>query len=149
MIYKDQDDCSKRVLCELNAKKAKGLVLSETESVLVDSFGTGNNLDVAAETLEFDIAAVLGRKIGEQRCELSYRRCEIKVKDMIKMIDVEVEQIEEIQKELNAGAISLSDIDNGLDEEDDELERINPKDLLKETTTPAPRSSGRLPLLLG
>merc|ERR1719187_622322 len=153
MIYKDQDDCSKRLLCELNAKSARGQALTESESLIADAFGKDNDLNVGAETLEFDIAAVLGRKVGQQRCELSYRRCEIKVKDMIKMINVEVEEIETIQKELDAGAISLSDIDNRLDEEDQELDRISPDELARATTTttttPAPQPSGKLPLLLG
>jgi len=138
MIFKDQDDCSKRVLCELNAKKAQGQVMSETESILIDAFGTDNNLDIGAETLEFDIAAVLGRKIGKQRCELSYRRCEIKVEDLVKMINVEVEQIGQIQSELDAGAINLSDIDNRLNEEEHELDTITEAELLAVTTTPRP-----------
>ena len=58
-----QDDCSKRLLCELNAKASEGKRLTETEEVLANSFGKRNNLDVGAETLEFDVAAVLGRKV--------------------------------------------------------------------------------------
>ena len=64
MIYKDQDDCSKRLLCELNAKRAEGKTLTDTEEVLADAFGKQDNLDVGVETLEFDVAAVLGRKVS-------------------------------------------------------------------------------------
>ena len=31
--------------------------------MLANAFGKRNNLDVGAETLEFDVAAVLGRKV--------------------------------------------------------------------------------------
>ena len=62
-IFNFQDDCSKRLLCELNAKAAEGGRLTETEEVLANAFGKRNNLDVGAETLEFDVAAVLGRKV--------------------------------------------------------------------------------------
>lgn len=135
MIYKDQDDCSKRMLCELNSRAAQGEVLTEHEIILAEAFGKDNNLDVGAETLEFDIAAVIGRKVGLERCELSYRRCEISVKEMLKMIDVEVEEIEKIQKELDVGAINLEDVDNRLLEEDEELAALSTEDLTKTTTT--------------
>ena len=43
---------------------------------------------------------------------MNYRRCETSVTKMLSMINLEMEQIENIQKELNAGAINLDDIDN-------------------------------------
>ena len=73
--------------------------------MLADSFGKGSSLDIGAETLEFDIAAVLGRTVsmqsnflhftvmaqaGKLRCELSYRRCETSVEELLEMIRVEV-----------------------------------------------------------
>ena len=63
ITYHFQDDCSKRLLCELNAKAAEGNRLTENEEILANAFGKRNNLDVGAETLEFDVAAVLGRKV--------------------------------------------------------------------------------------
>merc|ERR1712176_1565528 len=73
MIYKDQDDCSKRLICELNAKASKGQALTQSEAIIANAFGKNNDLNVGSETLEFDIAAVLGKKVGGKRCELSYR----------------------------------------------------------------------------
>jgi hypothetical protein len=64
MLYKDQDDCSKRLLCELNAKQVKGKWLTENERIIANSFGQNTEIDIAAETLEFDLAAVLGKKVG-------------------------------------------------------------------------------------
>ena len=63
MIFKDQDDCSKRLICELNTKRSRGQALSDTETIIADSFGSSNELDVAQLSLPFDIAAVLGREV--------------------------------------------------------------------------------------
>ena len=63
MIFKDQDDCSKRLICELNTRRRDGKSLSETETIIADSFGSGTELDVAKLSLSFDIAAVLGREV--------------------------------------------------------------------------------------
>merc|ERR1711973_564591 len=147
MIFKDQDDCSKRLVCELNRMRRDGDELTDNEEVIADAFGSGNELDVAKPSLAFDIAAVIGREVGGNRCELNYRRCETSVTKMLSMINLEMEQIENIQKELNAGAINLDDIDNRLDEEDKELESLTYEEL-KETTTTEQYYPG-LPLLAG
>merc|ERR1711972_563942 len=105
MIYKDQDDCSKRLLCELNAGAAAGRSLSPNEELIAQAFGKNNNLDINKETLEFDIAAVLGRKVGALRCELSYRRCTVSVEEMMDMVETEVEEVEVIEKEVSKGVI--------------------------------------------
>ena len=47
-----------------------------------------------------------------KRCELSYRRCETPVQQMLRMIDTEIQELEMIQKELDNEAITISDIDN-------------------------------------
>ena len=64
MVFKDQDDCSKRLVCELNAMRSDGQVLSEHEEVLADAFGNSGELDIGKDSLEFDMAAVLGREVG-------------------------------------------------------------------------------------
>ena len=84
---------------------------------------------------------------------------------MLSMINLEMEQIENIQKELNQGAIDLNDIENRcvdlhccgllndiknlfrLNEEDKELESLSYEDLSKTTTTEAYYPG--LPLLAG
>jgi len=138
MIFKDQDDCSKRLLCDLNAMRKEGVDLSEDALVLADSFGKGNNLDIGAETLEFDIAAVLGRTAGRLRCELSYRRCETPIEEMLEMIKIEVEEIERIQKEVENDAIDLNSITERLDEEAAEVADITVTELTTPTTTVRP-----------
>ena len=67
MIFKDQDDCSKRLICELNTRRSSGTSLSDTETIIADAFGSSNELDVAQLSLPFDIAAVLGREVNHSR----------------------------------------------------------------------------------
>merc|ERR550519_3236630 len=135
MVYKDQDDCSKRLLCGLNAKRVEGQDLTENERIIADAFGKNNEIDIGVETLEFDLAAVLGKEGGMRRCELSYRRCETTVPDMMTMINMEVEELDRINKELEQGVVNLSDITNRLEEEDEEIANISLEELTKVTTT--------------
>merc|ERR1719334_2141013 len=131
MVFKDQDDCSKRMLCELNAKMVGGRWLTENERMIATSFGQDNNIDLAAETLEFDLAVVLGKEGGLRRCELSFRRCETPVSDMVKMIEFEVEQMEQIEKEVEQGVINFQDVENRLSEEEKEMSNISLDDIKK------------------
>merc|ERR1711892_269344 len=119
MVYKDQDDCSKRLLCELNAKLIGGKWLTENERIIANSFGQNNEIDIAAETLDFDLAAVLGKKGGLRRCELSFRRCETPVEEMVEMIN----------KEIEAGVVNMGDIEHRLEEEENEVNKISMDDL--------------------
>ena len=63
MIFKDQDDCSKRLVCELNRMRRDGEEMTENEIVMAEAFGSGNELDVAKPSLAFDIAAIIGREV--------------------------------------------------------------------------------------
>ena len=63
MIFKDQDDCSKMLVCELNRLRSEGKELSETEKIIADAFGNGEEMDVAKLSLAFDIAALLGKAV--------------------------------------------------------------------------------------
>ena len=45
---------------------------------------------------------------------MSYRRCETPVPQLLRMIETEVEELENIQKELDNDAITIQDIDNRL-----------------------------------
>ena len=147
MTFKDQDDCSKRLVCELNAMRSGGEKLSENAEVLADVFGNSGDLDIGEDSLEFDLAAVLGREVGQRRCELSYRRCETSVPQMLTMIDIEIEELENIQKELDNDVISIDDINDRLDEEEEEVAALTVDDLTR-TTTETPNTQ-KLPLLIG
>ena len=66
---------------------------------------------------------------------------------MIGMIEIEMQEIENIQKELNGGAINLDDIENRLQEEDEEVSQLTIEEL--KATTTASYYPGKLPLLGG
>jgi len=135
MVYKDQDDCSKRLLCELNANLVEGKWLTENERIIASSFGQNNEIDIAAETLDFDLAAVLGKKGGARRCQLSFRRCETSVSQMVKMINLEVEELEKITKELEEGVINMEDIEHRLEEEETEVNKLKIEELRSSSKT--------------
>ena len=54
---------------------------------------------------------------------------------MVTMINMEVEELDLINKELEQGAVNIGDIDNRLEEEDEEIANISLEDLTKVTTT--------------
>lgn len=68
----DADDCAKKLICSLAARDARSL--AEDEAVIVSLFGHGD-LDVSKSTVEFDLAAIMGRKVGENHCNVVYSRC--------------------------------------------------------------------------
>jgi len=70
---KDQYDCAKLLICELNAKSAEEL--KEDELTISRSFGQMDAVDVTAPGVEFDLAGLIGRMVGSQRCKTIYSRC--------------------------------------------------------------------------
>lgn len=142
MIFKDQDDCSKRLLCELNARKSAGdKELSENEIIIANSYGRNGEVDINAESLEFDIAALLGKVSGLRRCEMSYRRCESTVDEMMKMIDIEVEELDSINSELADGNFGVNDVERRLEAEAKSVGRVTLEELTRTTTTQRPTTT--------
>ena len=74
MIFKDQDDCSKMLVCELNTMRREGKTLTDTETIIADAFGSGDEMDVAKLSLAFDIAALLGKAVSSCR-EMFLSQC--------------------------------------------------------------------------
>ena len=66
MCVQDQDDCSKMMLCQLNAKRSSGETLSQNEKIIADAYGKDEEVDINAESLEFDIAALLGKVVSDR-----------------------------------------------------------------------------------
>lgn len=64
MIFKDQDDCAKRLLCELNARQEAGETLTQNERIIAQSYGKNGEVDINEESLEFDIAVLLGKIVS-------------------------------------------------------------------------------------
>ena len=53
------------MLCQLNARRAAGDSLTQNEVIIAESYGKGEEVDINDESLEFDIAALLGKVVSE------------------------------------------------------------------------------------
>ena len=61
MVEKDQDDCTKRMICEVAHKKDQGKRLSDVEEQILEIFGEGLSVDTSKTTAVFDFAAQAGK----------------------------------------------------------------------------------------
>ncbi|XP_040575809.1 uncharacterized protein [Lepeophtheirus salmonis] len=68
----DTSDCAKRLVCELN-----GIALEEmgTQEAVLQGLFDPDNLDITKSTVEFDLAAQIGKRVGIRQCALIYERC--------------------------------------------------------------------------
>ena len=80
----DGQDCAKKLVCSLNAEDVN--TLSYEEQAIAKLFGQAENIDVTAVTVEFDLAAHMGRKAGQDQCQLIYSRCPYGTKDLMEVI---------------------------------------------------------------
>jgi len=80
----DAEDCAKKLVCTLNAQDLTTLDTEERAIALL--FGQADNIDVTAVTVEFDLAALMGRKAGHDQCQLIYSRCPYQTKDLMDVI---------------------------------------------------------------
>merc|ERR1712123_318980 len=83
------------------SKEASGVSMTAEEKIIAEKFGSGKQVDVSDITVEFDLAAQIGRNMGEARCQQLYKRCDTSTEDMVKMIQTEFENIKEIEKDLD------------------------------------------------
>jgi len=122
MVEKDQDDCTKRLICETSHKKANGKTLSGIEKEIVSIFGEGLSVDTSKTTAVFDFAAQAGKywKKGGIGCEF-FRRCETPIDDIVAMIDNEIEDFRDLEKSF---AGSKVDAVKKMDEEQREVDNM-------------------------
>ena len=66
----DGQDCAKKLVCKLNAMEN----LAEDEAAIARLFGKTETIDLKSVSVEFDLAALMGRKAGDAQCELIYSR---------------------------------------------------------------------------
>ena len=101
MVEKDQDDCTKRLICEVSHKKASGKQLNSIEEGVMDIFGKGESVDTSKSTAIFDFAAQAGKywKLGGVGCEF-YRRCDTPVDDILSMIETELDDFEKLEESM-------------------------------------------------
>merc|ERR1712115_288464 len=107
MVEKDQDDCTKRLICEVSHKKASGKLLNSIETEVMEIFG---------------IAAQAGKywKLGGVGCEF-YRRCDTPVDDILAMIETEIDDFEQLEQSMkgnkNNAEKKMRDEKNHVEEE--------------------------------
>jgi len=122
MVEKDQDDCTKRLICEVSHKKASGKTLNSIEEGVMEIFGKGQSVDTSKSTAIFDFAAQAGKywKLGGVGCEF-YRRCDTPVDDILSMIEAEIDDFEQLEQSMkgnkNTAEKKMSDEKNNVEEE--------------------------------
>uniref|UniRef100_A0A0K2VBN3 Uncharacterized protein n=1 Tax=Lepeophtheirus salmonis TaxID=72036 RepID=A0A0K2VBN3_LEPSM len=69
---RDASDCAKKLVCEVS-----GLTLEDmnSEETMIARLFNPDQLDVAKATVEFDLAAQIGKRVGIQQCSVIYERC--------------------------------------------------------------------------
>merc|ERR1712115_86710 len=103
LVEKDQDDCTKRLICEVSHKKASGKILNSVENLVMEIFGKGQSVDTSKSTAIFDFAAQAGKywKDGGVGCEF-YRRCDTPVEDILAMIEADLDDFEQLEQSMKA-----------------------------------------------
>ena len=109
MVKKDQDDCTKRLICEVSHKKASGKNMSDVEVGIIEVFGQGTGVDTSKSTAVFDFAAQAGKywKVGGIGCEF-FERCDTPYVDMVAMIENELDDFKELEESFNGNKKKLA-----------------------------------------
>ena len=99
VVEKDQDDCTKRLICEISSRKENGEVLTEVEEEIIGVFGKGRAVDTSKSTAIFDFAAQAGKywKKGGYGCEF-FARCDTPTSDIVAMIENELEDFRQLEE---------------------------------------------------
>merc|ERR1711913_234537 len=109
MTEMDQDGCGKKLVCELRAKQKSGF--TEDERLIAENFGSGNQVDVSDITVEYDLAAQLGKYMGLERCQQLYNRCDLSSSDMVRMIKTEMDNLDSLKRDLDNEEVELGSIE--------------------------------------
>jgi len=80
----DAEDCAKKLICSLTAKDAN--TLEADERILANVFGKSAGIDLTSTTVEFDLAALMGRQAGKAQCDKIYARCPYQTKDLMEVM---------------------------------------------------------------
>ena len=120
MVEKDQDDCTKRLICEISSKKENGEVLTVVEEEIIGIFGQGRAVDTSKSTAIFDFAAQAGKywKKGGYGCEF-FARCDTPASDIVAMIENELEDFRQLEESFLNDA---SKVEDAMEKESNEVE---------------------------
>ena len=122
MVEKDQDDCTKRLICEIASKKETGEFLTEVEQEIIGIFGQGRAVDTSKSTAILDFAALAGKfwKAGGYGCDF-FARCDTPTSDILAMIENELEDFRQLEESfLNEAGRAES----AMEEEKSEVEEM-------------------------
>merc|ERR1711953_572123 len=119
MTEMDQDGCGKKLICELRAKQKSGF--TEDERLIAENFGNGTQVDVSDITVEYDLAAQLGKYMGLERCQQLYNRCDLSSSDMVRMIKTEMDNLDRMKRDLEKEEVEVDKIEEK-EVEDTEVE---------------------------
>ena len=121
MTSKDQDDCSKKLVCELSAKYITNKKsMTDNEIIISETFN--KEIDVKSGGVQLTLAAQVGIKQGQKMCKEYYERCGTSVEDIIAMVDVEMEDLNRIEKELEG--LTEEEIEADMEREKEELKKV-------------------------
>ena len=86
-------------------------------------------------TVEYDLAAQLGKYMGLERCQQLYNRCDLSSSDMVRMIKTEMDNLDRMKRDLDNEEVEVGTIEREEVEEtqaefrklqdDDDDSRIN------------------------
>ena len=93
--------------------------LQEDERLIAENFGSGNQVDVSDITVEYDLAAQLGKYMGLTRCQQLYNRCDLSSEDMVRMIKTEMDNVERMKRDLETEEVEVEIIERREEEDTD------------------------------
>merc|ERR1711981_476594 len=111
MTEMDQDGCGKKLICELRAKEKSSVGFTEDEKLIAENFGSGTQVDVSDITVEYDLAAQLGKYMGLERCQQLYNRCDLSSDDMVNMIKTEMDNLDRMKRDLDDDEVDVDIIE--------------------------------------
>ena len=85
--------------------------LQEDERLIAENFGSGTQVDVSDITVEYDLAAQLGKYMGLTRCQQLYNRCDLSSEDMVRMIKTEMDNVERMKRDLETEEVEVEIIE--------------------------------------
>ena len=85
--------------------------LQEDERLIAENFGSGTQVDVSDITVEYDLAAQLGKYMGLERCQDLYNRCDLSSADMVRMIKTEMDNLDQMKRDLENEEVDVYKIE--------------------------------------
>ena len=87
------------------------------EKLIAENFGSGTQVDVSDITVEYDLAAQLGKYMGLDRCQQLYNRCDLSSSDMVRMIKTEMDNLDRMKRDLDDEEVEVDTIEREEKEE--------------------------------